>query len=272
MINNDQKNNEEIYERTLFAILCLQLAFEDIYNYLIYNTEDEIISFLEEFLDAEIMEKYTEEDDLASWVKQLKLNEDEGRFYKVCEFMECFFKAIAENPEKINDKDYKRFYEVLNVASITSVSDIKITSRAIRYDYEWEEEYKYYSVSENIEKSNSPNGWNKAKINKFKFREKEVDVNQFTEAFIKIIELLYEEKCEKFKKVRENAKEYGLETLFLGHSGEFKSEKTVKNTDIKIETKLNNNEKIKHLRTLIKALEFNENDLELYVKLARKKQ
>lgn len=188
--------------------------------------------------------------------------------------MKIFCEAVAKNGIDISEDDIDQIFEVFNIASITSVSDTIVekntSNKSIRYEYKYDNEFKYYSINEGIEKKNEPNGWNKALIQGYKLFDKEEKVENFSKAMISILEQLYKIKPEEFIKIKDKPEEYGLKTLFLGVGKEIVSPGILKlgNEEVKIEQKTNYNKKVSDLRKIMKALGYNESELKLYVKLA----
>lgn len=280
-----EKNAGEIFDRTLFAVLCMQMAFEDIYNYIVMLSYEEIdLEFFKNISDYEFFEKLfnsrnDDDSNIDIWVKELKLLEDEERSYRICSFMKTFCEAVSEDGKDISEYDIERIFDVFNIASITSVSDIIVdknkSSKSNRYDHEYDNEFKYYGINEGIEKINKPNGWNSAKIKGYKLFNDEQNVGSFSEAMISILEKLYKSRPEEFMKIKEKPEEYGLKTLFLGarKGGGIVSSGILKlgNEEVKIELKSNYNKKVSDLRKFMNALGYDESELKLCVSLARRK-
>jgi len=172
------KYDKDLYYSTLFAVICLQMSFEDIYNYLISNTEEEIESnFFEIIADSDKIKKYFKSDNgsdpasiVPEWIGELNLLENEEQAYKVCSFMEKFREAVAEDGKTFSKSDCKRVLEILNMASVTLVSNTSAgeykNGRGTRYKYNVNDEFNY--ISEPFEKTNEPGGWNKSEITAFK--------------------------------------------------------------------------------------------------------
>ena len=285
MLENLEQKTDEYYNRVLFAILCMQIAFEDVYNYLSMTPDEELVfTFLKQISDYEFFEKIynrTNNDDTyvnsCLWLKQLKLLKDEEKAYEICSFMKIFCEAVSTKENDITLDDIQKMFEVFNITSITSIADItsekNTSSRATRYEYQHEDQSKYYSIDDNIEKKNAPNGWNKAIIEGYKLFGEEVSVDSFSQAMRSVLEKLYERNPEKFKEVKDNPQRYGLTTLFLGvgKGGEIVSKGQVKlgNEYIMIEQKTNYNKKVSDLRKIMQVLGLDKSELQFKVKLAK---
>lgn len=280
IIQNKENDNKEIYDRTLFAVLCLSMSFEDIYNYIV-SIDELDISFFKNISNNEYLEgifKTKENDNLPIWIKDLKILENKERAYKIWTFMEKFYKAVSEDGEELNGDDFERVLEVLNIASITSVSNN--LGRANRYGYNLDDKFVTYSIYSDVVEKNLPNKWVGAEINAYIFDGEEVKINSFTEALISILKKLYQKDSRKFMDIYKNAEEYKLKTLFrgVGKDGILAPEKiNLGGETIIIDKKTNNNKKVSDLRYMLEAFGYKKPDeleksiLKLSVKLAHRK-
>lgn len=113
----DHKNASTEDELILFAILCMQLSFEEAYNFLVENIGD--ISNADELIKFTKIEYYTEELDNTTIQKELGLSDDE--LIRLTKFMKALISTIDKNnPEYPSDSAIKQFVVLVLVSTITS--------------------------------------------------------------------------------------------------------------------------------------------------------
>ncbi|WP_035355526.1 KAP family P-loop NTPase fold protein [Acetobacterium malicum] len=113
---------DEVGQKLLFAILCAQLSFENLYNYIILNKCD--VSNGDFLQKLKNQKSYLDENNGTSLYKELGIkNDDELR--KICYFMEIFYKAIDHNEDgDLSEEETEKFINLLNLSSIISTNDL----------------------------------------------------------------------------------------------------------------------------------------------------
>lgn len=141
LLNKIAANNvakDDTQRKTLFAILCLQLSFESIYNYIIQNAQDCYDGNLLKSL-AEI-ETYTEGDDAERLVHELNLNSDTD-IANAADFMSVFVNVIDQNGDgEIAKSEIDSFISTLHFSTITAN-----TSTTSESENNPEKDYRYYN-------------------------------------------------------------------------------------------------------------------------------
>lgn len=129
---------ENVYQKKiLFAILCLQLSFESVYNYIVQNPDDCFDGNLLKSLANS--ETYTEGDDAQQLSNELKLNSDE--IAKVVAFMSAFNMLLDEDKNgDLSETEIRAFIKILGFSTITANTATESNS-----ENNAENEYRYYN-------------------------------------------------------------------------------------------------------------------------------
>lgn len=129
---------EEAQRRMLFAILCLQLSFENVYNYIVQNADDYYDSALLQSLTTP--ETYTDGDDGEHLSRELNLNSDVD-ISSVVEFMTVFVSVLDQDGDGIlAEEEVASFINILRFSTITANTLGTTTS-----DSNLESRYRYYN-------------------------------------------------------------------------------------------------------------------------------
>ncbi len=114
----NDKDNKGAQRNTLFAILCLQLSFEDLYNYIVQKAEDcKDDDFLKKLRNPAT---YTDESEGESLAHELHLN-PETDVAGAAEFMKAFFAVIDQDGSgSLSDAEREDFIKTLRFSTITS--------------------------------------------------------------------------------------------------------------------------------------------------------
>jgi hypothetical protein len=115
-LGNKKDEKENVRDkRILFAILCMQQAFEELYDYLMMNIADLLEgNLLLEMTktDAYIQDENGEEQGIAM---------EKSRVAKATAFMSAFILAIDEDNDKVlSDKECESFINILKKSKVTS--------------------------------------------------------------------------------------------------------------------------------------------------------
>ena len=129
----------EISQRKmLFAILCLQLSFENIYNYIIQNSEECFDNNL--LLTLSTPESYTDDSESEKLATILELNGD-GEIAKAADFMGVFKSVIDKDGDNnLSKEEVQSFVDILMFSTITAN-----THAREKTDSDGENHYRYYN-------------------------------------------------------------------------------------------------------------------------------
>ena len=129
---------EELQRRMLFAILCLQLSFENIYNYIVQNADDCYDGSLLQSLTTP--ETYTDGDEAEHLSRELNLHSDLD-ISNVVEFMSVFVNVLDQDCDgALTEAEVTSFINILRFSTITAN-----TSQATTSESNLESHYRYYN-------------------------------------------------------------------------------------------------------------------------------
>lgn len=124
--------------KMLFAILCLQLSFENIYNYIVQNVEDCYDGSMLQSLTTP--ETYTEGNDAERLSHELHLNSDTDIINAV-DFMAVFVSVLDQDGDgQLAESEVTSFINILRFSTITAN-----TTTAANTDANLESHYRYYN-------------------------------------------------------------------------------------------------------------------------------
>ena len=129
-VHNDEKLNDDYERQLLFAALCLQLSFEEVYNFIVEKGSDLDTEFFEDLSNEKIVasvvnnvnNEETENNNfyVKELLKQLSNEEDFNNFDDLVLFMRSFRSVLAKNEEDFNQDVIDNFICILNMTSVTS--------------------------------------------------------------------------------------------------------------------------------------------------------
>ena len=129
---------EESQRRMLFAILCLQLSFENIYNYIVQNADDCYDGTLLQSLTTP--ETYTDGDEAEHLSREFNLHSDLD-ISNVVEFMTVFVNVLDQDGDGVlAEAEVTSFINILRFSTITAN-----TSQATTSESNLENHYRYYN-------------------------------------------------------------------------------------------------------------------------------
>lgn len=124
--------------KMLFAILCLQLSFENIYNYIVQNAEDCYDGSMLQSLT--IPDTYTEGSDAERLSRELNLNTDNDIINAV-DFMKVFVSVLDQDGDgQLAESEVASFISILRFSTITAN-----TTNVGNTDANLESHYRYYN-------------------------------------------------------------------------------------------------------------------------------
>ncbi len=131
-------NDIELAQRkTLFAILCLQLSFENVYNYIVQNADDCYDGTLLHSLTTP--EAYTEGSDSDRLAHELHLQTDTD-IMNVADFMNEFVRVLSQDDGVLTENEIRSFINILRFSTITANSSTVSNTEA-----NLERHYRYYN-------------------------------------------------------------------------------------------------------------------------------
>ncbi len=260
----------------LFAVLCLQLSYETIYNNFVRNENGTI--------DAQLMTeladpKREETESVSAFFNEIETDDFEENREEIWDFMAAFCAAIKNGKNSIEESDMETLWEILTISGTTSTvfqeqsfGNGKI-GKGARYANDYDIAFSEHSIEEPLEKENALTGWNGCILQGYRLFDGDLVPQQnFTQLVVDVVSALYEEDPERFMRVRENSQQEKLQSFFFGSKVKgFVTPKTIKNTNIQIETKNNYNQKIAFLRRLLEAMGKKPGDLKITLKLSHRK-
>ncbi len=130
--------SEPKQRKTLFAILCLQLSFENIYNYIVRNPNECRDGTL--FKELATQESYKEGHEGNTLPYELRLRSDD-EIMRAVSFMTVFHDVLDQDRNgELSDTEIKNFIDMLKFSTITSS-----TSREAVTGDTPEEYYRWYN-------------------------------------------------------------------------------------------------------------------------------
>ena len=284
-IHGGEGMESEFEKRLLFAVLCLQLSYEEIYNFVVRNYEALEPAFFRQLTDPDTYANYLEQVDSEQSDAQVELlfdewnlnqNTDVGR---VIAFMQSFYNALLNEKKELTEENLSRLGEVLHVAATTAsesptkgmvVAANQAVGKGVRYLNRLEETARYHAVDEKIvydSKKKLP-GWNGCEVQGGSLFGETYEAGKFSEVLCRTLSRLYQRDPERFLAVREEAQKYKLGSLFQGSGGTFHTPNRLENVDIQVETYSSNQQKVGELNRLMKAMGYDSGELKILARLA----
>jgi hypothetical protein len=165
----DEAVKKQDKQRVLFATLCLQMAFPELYEFMIRNKEVLDADFFESMKDLESIESNELVEKFKGVLlaeKVLKENDDNKLYYgKLSNFMEVFYNSLQldDELEDLSDEELENLKNILSFSAITAntreeVQQVQSSSREDNYVKFWSqfgEDIKGKSVLFQKNKANS---------------------------------------------------------------------------------------------------------------------
>lgn len=130
--------SEPKQRKTLFAILCLQLSFENIYNYIVRNPNECRDGTL--FKELAAQESYKEDHEGDTLPYELRLRSDD-EIMRAVSFMTVFHDVLDQDRNgELSDAEIKNFIDMLRFSTITSST----SGEAVAGDTP-EDHYRWYN-------------------------------------------------------------------------------------------------------------------------------
>ena len=285
-IHSDEHLDQEHEKRLLFAVLCLQLSYEEVYNFVVRSSGQLTPEFFNQLtqpaqilaeLSGEDSDDETEEepDPLFHALFQQWELDDSANVNRIADFMKSFRDALATTDGKLTQEDLKLLENILNFSATTTAETDAAPSRpfasngrtgkGIRYDNQLDRVATYHKISEPI--ISNPPGWNKSKLEAFRLFGQEVPVHIYSAMLSRVLDLLYQKNPQRFREIHANPAAHDLLALF-GCKRSSSKPVRVPNAGVDVEVNSSCNEKITGLQKMMTAMGYNPDDLELKVRLA----
>lgn len=211
------------YNTILLAVLCMQIAYEDLYNYISAsdNTEEaislltEISRTMKENEDISLKEddieqsKENEEESFSSEyfllrkLSELELINDEINTSTLIKFLDSFINAIEINQEDLSSFEYDNLFRILKTASITQRTE---GTQKIRRKVKIFGEYKKLPINYEIVNNGDLKNWNGSLVKAVILDDNYIAVKDHTEAFVQVIRHLYNKHKDAFMDMFEESK------------------------------------------------------------------
>lgn len=264
-LNNIVSNigEDEQKQSILLALLCLQHSYDDLYDFIAEYRNELSIG---EFINLGNFGAFGDMDDIfLKGLEKHHINED--NWNKNAVLMEAFNGIAAEKNGTLSEKDVTVLKEVIEASSITAVGNSADEKKG-RADYNLDESFDYYKISEPIEKTHYTT-WNSSRIRSFCLFDQRYEVAQFSVMLVNALSRLYKKDPEEFMRVRKESTATPLITLFYGSKKiKMRQPMEVPATGIEVETSSDNNFKVKQLNLLMEAMNLDPGELSLELKLA----
>jgi hypothetical protein len=262
-IGSGEKGEISDKERLLlFACLCMQLSFEDIYDYIVMNFGNEQEEGVVDFEYIKGFQNGFDDESNETKYDDLKMNDE----YDL-ELVENFLKVFSSIID--SEESYQQLRNILNMTSITSTGNKKdIRDKWQRKRKVLDEDFSEYSLKELRKEKRSTIScemeWYSVGDQKYEAKDGKIVM---ADVLMNALEYAYKENPEEFDRVRHEAlygKDKGLSSLF----GEGRAHKEMKGCQYKINTGTNNDAKIRGMCLLYDKLGIDLKSIRFSIKLA----
>lgn len=145
-----EENNSLENETIMFGILCLQSAFEEIYNHLVLNIGD--FNTAENINKLASSEYYVAEDEGSTLMEELEI-EDNDQLFRITRLMQDIISTIdLKNPTEPSEEKIINFKNLVGVSTLTSAYSLEAAQTNIENKYRWKNRELSKSVMKNMEK------------------------------------------------------------------------------------------------------------------------
>lgn len=280
-IHSGEHLEQEHEKRLLFAVLCLQLSYEEVYNFVVRNSKRLHTDFfvqLAQQAQYEITDENEDElsqNDLLKELLEYWPGEDNPDIKRITDFMSSFKTALCTTGDSLSDDDLKILVKLLNFSVTTTTESENISSRRVskngisgkgnRNVYKLDEVASYHAIDESIpyDAKEYP-GWNASKLEGFCLFGREEKVIKYSQLMVRVLDILYLKNPEKFREIVRNPEEHELASLFCN----IKKPQKLPSVDIEVESYSSSQVKVTQLCKMMKAMKFEPGELKLKVRLA----
>ncbi len=279
MIYQDSNMNDPEKQVMLFAVLCLQMSYEPLYNAMVHDDND---VFSPRMLNVLCGRDEDSEDDgdaclqkFDELLEQLELNQENE---EIRQFMQAFCNAVAIDGKRITTERFETLQSILTISGTTSSAEVHESlnnggeGKGIRYTNTYDAEFRYIPISEAVAKNNSPTGWNGCIIDGFRLWGEDVYAQNLQEVVLEALARVYRKDPQRFQTMYSHAEEYGLRTLFYGSKkqNQMAAPRQIPGTEYQIETKNAYNDKVRFLKIIMQKIGDQPENLLIRAKLAHR--
>ena len=290
-IHSGEHLDQDHEKRLLFAVLCLQLSYEEVYNFVVRSSGQLTPAFFSQLaqperyaalLSGDELDEDMEENDplLQELFEQWGLD-GSADVNRIAGFMASFRAALAASDSELTQADLRLLENILNFSATTTAEAEPVPSRlisanglsgkGIRYKNRLDDAAAYHSVSEPIvfDAVKKLPGWNNSKLEAFRLFGQEVPVRKYSVMLTQVLDLLYRRDPEKFRAVQADPAAYELSTLFDCKRDSSKTAR-VPTAGGDVEVNSSSHDKGLSLQRRMAAMGYDPGDLELKVRLAHR--
>ena len=290
-IHSGEHLDQDHEKRLLFAVLCLQLSYEEVYNFVVRSIGRLTPAFFNQLaqperyaalLSGDELDEDMEENDplLQELFEQWGLD-GSADVNRIADFMESFRTALSASGGALTREDLKLLENILNFSATTNaeaetapsrfLSANGLTGRGIRYKNRLDDAAAYHSVSEPIvfDAAKKLPGWNNSKLEAFRLFGQEVPVRKYSAMLTQVLDLLYQRDPEKFRAVQADPAAHELSALFDCKRDSSKTAR-VPTAGVDVEVNSSSHDKVISLQRMMTAMGYNPGNLELKVRLAHR--
>lgn len=290
-IHSGEHLDQDHEKRLLFAVLCLQLSYEEVYNFVVRSSGQLTPAFFSQLaqperyaalLSGDELDEDMEENDplLQELFEQWGLD-GSADVNRIAGFMASFRAALAASDSELTQADLRLLENILNFSATTTaeaepvpsrlISANGISGKGIRYKNRLDDAAAYHSVSEPIvfDAVKKLPGWNNSKLEAFRLFGQEVPVRKYSVMLTQVLDLLYRRDPEKFRAVQADPAAYELSTLFDCKRDSSKTAR-VPTAGVDVEVNSSSHDKVLSLQRMMAAMGYDPGDLELKVRLAHR--
>ena len=290
-IHSGERLDQDHEKRLLFAVLCLQLSYEEDYNFVVRSSGQ---------LTPEVFNQLAQPERYADFLSNGELDEDmeetlpllqelfeqwgldgSADVNRITDFMESFRTALATTDGKLTQEDLKLLENILNFSATTTaevespasrfVSANGLSGKGIRYKNRLDDVAAYHKVSEPIvfDAVKKLPGWNNSKLEAFRLFGQEAPVRKYSVMLTQVLDILYQKNPQQFQAILANPAAYDLSTLFDCKRDSSKTAR-VPSAGVDVEVNSSSHDKVSSLQKMMTAMGYNPDDLELKVRLAHR--
>jgi hypothetical protein len=138
LISDSKKTSvrEDLHQRLLFAIICMQMTYEHLYAFIVTSAKNDELTGkgLRTLADPEVVRNYKGlPEELRLIGKDGKIDEDE--LIRMCAFMKTFVSIVDIDKDKLlSDEELNDMKEILFFSSVTSIMEEAKTGTGMEAD------------------------------------------------------------------------------------------------------------------------------------------
>lgn len=240
---DDSKNKKPA---VLFGVLCLQMFYENVYNYIVRNESenDEKINRLEFFPDTSVEDETDTSEELKRMIKTLEIEESHERILDFLKEVRGVLNMYEKDKDKASDILDKYFDLTDTTTNIIDGKEVIGT----RYTRILDKEIKEISLKEDVEDYNA--SWRSSIISSYTFDGVEKKCNRAVEFYLGVLNDVYARKPKEFEELSKDPEKHRVKSVFK-EKDSFKSPRQIEGTDISVETHSGTAEKWRQLKSIV---------------------